>query len=98
MYNADLDPSAEVRSKRKSSLCAMREERSKVVMSRVSAARELSGGSRAGRKGVLVRVSFAAIEHHDHKQPREERVYFSIQLSGHSPLLMQVRAGTHAGT
>ena len=103
MYTADLDPSAEVRSKRKSSLCAMREERSKflVVMSgqpKVSAASELSGGSSAGRKGVLVGVSFAVIGDDNHKQLRGERVYFSIQLSGHSPLLMEVRAGTQAGT
>lgn len=62
----------------------------------VSAARELSGGSSAGRKGVLVRVSIVVIEHHGNKQLREESVYFSIQLSGHSPLLREVRAGTQA--
>lgn len=38
----------------------------------VSAATELSEGSSAGRKGVLVRVSFAVIEHHDNKQLRRK--------------------------
>lgn len=42
---------------------------------------------------VLPRVSIAVIELHDHKQPGEETVYFSLQDSGRTLLLREVRAG-----
>ena len=35
---------------------------------------------KAGPQAVLVRVSIAVIKHHYLKEPREERVYFSLQL------------------
>lgn len=47
---------------------------------------------------VLVNVSMTVIEHHDPKQLRKERVYFSFQLWGHSFLLIGVRAGTQGKT
>lgn len=44
---------------------------------------------------TLVRVSIAMIKHHDQKQLAEKRVYFILQLSGHSPSLRTVRVGTY---
>lgn len=38
--------------------------------------------------------SIAEIKHYDHMKPGEERVYSSLQLSGHIPSLREVRAGT----
>jgi hypothetical protein len=46
---------------------------------------------------LLVRVSIAVLIHHDHKQPKEKRVYVSLQLSCQTPLLRKVRAGTQIG-
>ncbi|CAO2609842.1 hypothetical protein LEMLEM_LOCUS14387 [Lemmus lemmus] len=43
---------------------------------------------------IAERVSIAGIKHHDQKQLGEERVYFTVQLSGQTPLLREFRART----
>ena len=47
---------------------------------------------------VLVRVSIAMLKHKDQREVAEEIVYFNLQLSGHSPSLRGVTAGTEGGT
>lgn len=38
----------------------------------------------------------AMIKHHVHKQLVKERVYFILQLQGHGPSLLEVRAGSQS--
>ena len=40
-----------------------------------------------------LRFSVSVIKHHNLKRPWEERTYFSLEFSGHTPLLREVRAG-----
>jgi hypothetical protein len=47
---------------------------------------------------VLVRVSIAVIKHDSQKQLRKERVCFSLELSGLTPSLREIRAGTQGKT
>lgn len=43
-------------------------------------------------------VSVAMTEHREQRHLEEDRVHCRLQLSGHSPTLEEVRAGTQAGS
>lgn len=43
---------------------------------------------------VLVGVSTTVIKHHDQKQLGNKRIYFSLQLSGHTTSLWKVRVSS----
>lgn len=42
----------------------------------------------------VLRGLLGAIKHHDQNQPGEERAYFTLELSGHTPSLREIGAGT----
>jgi hypothetical protein len=42
---------------------------------------------------ALGRVFIAVLKHHDCKQLGEERVYFRLQFSSHTPLVNELGAG-----
>lgn len=46
---------------------------------------------------VLDSVSFAVTQYYDNEQLREEKIYFSLQLSENIPLLREVKAGPQTG-
>ena len=43
---------------------------------------------------VFIKVYIAMIKHHNQKRFEQDSVYFTLQFSGHTPSLREIRAGT----